>query len=167
MGKMLQQGKWAMLMLALAVWCTGCSDDDSSAPSYAAKLYHYDNVYIYVQGNYIFKKKGEPPYNEIDPFIIEFREKGGKVNWGMFFAYFKNFGIKSYPTSGEDLCQAENGNYWLRFPEACTSVQGLGEVGFTIGGNGGGWGKVPIGADESEDDASALVMRKKALWGPL
>jgi hypothetical protein len=30
-------------------------------------------------------------------------------------------------------------------------------VGFTIGGNGGGWGKVPIGADQSVDDAKALV----------
>ncbi len=30
MGKKFKQGKWVMLMLALAVWCAGCSDHDGS-----------------------------------------------------------------------------------------------------------------------------------------
>jgi hypothetical protein len=33
MGKKIKQGKWVMLMLALAVWCPGCSDNDGSTTS--------------------------------------------------------------------------------------------------------------------------------------
>lgn len=136
-----------------------------ASPSYAAKLYDCRDIYIYVQGNYIFENKGNPPYDKIDPVIIDFRNKGGSVNWGMFFAWFEKYGKGLYPTVGEDLCQAENGNYWLRFPDACASVGSLKDVGFTIGGNGNGWGKVPIGADEKVDDAISLVKSIKTKLG--
>jgi hypothetical protein len=33
MGKKFKQGKWVMLILALAVWCVGCSDDNGSTTS--------------------------------------------------------------------------------------------------------------------------------------
>ncbi|MBN2452975.1 MAG: hypothetical protein JXB40_01765 [Candidatus Omnitrophica bacterium] len=127
------------------------------APSYAVDPYRYEDVYIYVQGNYIFENKEKYPYDKIDPVIVDFLNKGGNVNWGMFFAWFTEYGEGLYPTSGDKLCQAKDGNYWLSIPSACESVQSLEKIGFTIGGNGGGWGKVPIGADESVDDAMALV----------
>lgn len=67
MGKILKQGKWAMLMLALALWCTGCSDHDGSSASSSnlPGFPHTPNSEIEARIKALEKLLSEDTYNEI------------------------------------------------------------------------------------------------------